>query len=659
MFSVLQSKKLETRINKKKATVCGLLFFLSLFSFAAHAQNNYQNSDQCISQVMSAIESKQLYKDPNWLRLLHYRRTFPIFQSQADGKYFFTAKDGNKNPESEMKTFAHALCDGRLIETGKKNIPQLPARCLFPVREEYLRKNLGFNKAQWPTPDCKDLNQWRDRMSAGSLTLVFSSYYPNSPSSVFGHTLIRVNRKINGVMVNSPLLSQGVNYAAVSDTSNPLKYAIWGLFGGFRGEYAALPYFYKVREYSDAESRDLWEYDLNLTQEQVNLFVDHVWELGFTNFNYYYFNENCSYHLLTTLEAVVPNINPSEQIPFWVIPADTIKAVAETPGLIQKIEFRPSVYRQFLARYEKIKDQTLLRSAFKQVVFNKNFDQVKKLNTTQQALVMDAVLDYWDFKNFRDLIDPKTESAAFKQQLLSHRAKLPTTEELTFVVTEKMQPEKSHGSFRYGLGFGNESIDGNFAELDLRFALHDLLDDSTGLPEFAKIDFFRFRGRTYEQFKKTNLEAFRFVDVELLAPVYEFHHPISWRFTMGAERTRHLFCEHCMAPDFLIQGGYAYSFYQDKILTYALAGAHAYWPEGLGFLGGPQASAGLRFKWTRSIASLLEGEWQHILGPKRETYAKLNLETRYNINKDLALSLDLMKGDNNDGQALLKLFIYR
>ena len=576
-----------------------------------------------------------------------------------DGKHFFLAKDGMKNPESEIKALATSLCQGSLHPTGKDRIPQLPARCQFPAREDYLLQKLNLMKAPWPTPNCPDLAQWREKMAAGSLTLVFSSYYPNNPSSVFGHTLVRVNRKTPAGVINSPLLSQGVNYAATTDTKNPIKYALWGLLGGFAGEYASMPYFYKVREYSDSESRDLWEYDLNLTQKQVELFVDHVWELGFTHFNYYYFNENCSYHLLTTLEAVVPDISPSEQIPFWVIPADTIKAVADTPNLIKKVEFRPSVYRQFLARYDKIKNHKNLRSAFRQIVFYKNFTEVKNLEPIQQALVMDAALDYWDFKNFKDLIDPQSAPSAYKQQLLSFRAKLPTTEELVFVVDEKMQPEKSHGSFRYGLGGGHESIDGNFAELDLRFSLHDLLDDSTGLPENARIDFFRFRARTYEQFKKTTLESFRFVDVELLAPIYEFHIPVSWRFSMGVDRVRHLFCDHCSSPDLLLQGGYAYDFYREKILIYGLAGGHVYWPEGMGLLGSPQLSAGLRLKWSRKVASLLEYDWQRILGPQRDSYGRVNFETRYSITKDLAISADFMRDEKNDFQSLFKIFIYR
>ena len=657
MFSALASKILRLRINKKKAAVSGLLFFLC---FSCIEKSFASSTESCTSQVLTAIENKKLYKDPQWLRVLHFRRTFPIFQSQADGKYFFLSDKGMKDPEAEMKTLGKALCDGSLHATGRERIPQLAARCQFPVREKFLQQRLGFNKAPWPEIACPDLEQWRKRTDPGSLTLVFSSYYPNNPSSVFGHTLMRVNRKkVAGVLVDSPLLSQGINYAATSTTSNPVKYALWGLFGGFEGEFASMPYFYKVREYSDAESRDLWEYDLNLTQEELDLFVDHVWELGFTYFNYYYFNENCSYHLLTTLEAVMPQISPSEKIPFWVIPADTIKAVANTPGLVKKVNYRPSVYRQFIARYDGIRNDKKLRKAFNQVTFHKNFDEVKSLDPMSQAMVMDASLDFWDFKHFKDLVDQQSEESKYKQSLLGYRAKLPTTPELTFPIDENLQPDKSHGSMRYGLFAGHENVDGGFAELDLKFALHDLLDDQRGLPDHAKIDFFRLRSRSFEGFKKTRIESFRFADVELLAPLNEFHYPMSWRFTFGATRTRHLFCDGCMAPDMLLQGGYAVDVANRKGLLYALAGGHGYWPEGSGALLSPQFSLGARWNWNHSFVSLLEGEWQHVLGPNRDTYRTLNFETRYLAKKDFALGVEVTKGDFNDFQSMFKLFLYR
>ena len=478
--------------------------------------------------------------------------------------------------------------------------------------------------------------QWRQHFSAGSLTLVFSSYYPNNPASVFGHTLIRVNRKSN----SSPLLSQGVNYAAISDTRNPIKYVLWGLFGGFHGEFAVLPYFYKVREYSDFESRDLWEYDLNLTQEQVDRFIDYLWETRSTQFDYYYLSENCSYQLLKALEAAVPNLKLTEKLPWWVIPADTIKAVVETPGLVKKIEFRPSQYRQSLARYEKIKNNKDLRQAYNKINSSYDVEALKKLTLSEQALVLDMAL-------------PE------KPEWLAYRAKLPPAEEVKIEITQEDHPENSHGSFRYGVGGGHESIDGNFAELDLRFALHDLLDDSSGLPKNAKIEVLRLKARTYEQFKKSTVESFRLVDFQSLAPVNEIRTPLSWHFSFGIDRTRQIFCDYCSSSDMLAQVGYSYSFLRDKTLLYGLAGVHSYWPDGMGFLGSPQLNTGLRLKWSRRFSSLIDYEWQHVLGPKYEAYEKINFETRYLINKDLQVSADFVKGTHHDFQSLFKIFIFR
>src|SRR5205085_2119317 len=90
------------------------------------------------------------------------------------------------------------------------------------------------------------------------------------------------------------LLDYGVDYSATADTSNPVLYAFKGIFGFFPGTFHIFPYYYKVREYNDYESRDLWEYDLSLTPQQVTMLVAHLYELGATYFDYYYIDENCS-----------------------------------------------------------------------------------------------------------------------------------------------------------------------------------------------------------------------------------------------------------------------------------------------------------------------------------------------------------------------------
>ena len=40
-----------------------------------------------------------------------------------------------------------------------------------------------------------------------------------------------------------------------------------------------MPYYRKVKEYGDFESRDLWEYELDLNPEESRFMVEHIWEM--------------------------------------------------------------------------------------------------------------------------------------------------------------------------------------------------------------------------------------------------------------------------------------------------------------------------------------------------------------------------------------------
>ncbi|MBN4053178.1 DUF4105 domain-containing protein [bacterium AH-315-L15] len=48
------------------------------------------------------------------------------------------------------------------------------------------------------------------------------------------------------------------------DTENALLYVLKGFFGFLKGDFALFPYNVKVQTYSNMESRDLWECELNL-----------------------------------------------------------------------------------------------------------------------------------------------------------------------------------------------------------------------------------------------------------------------------------------------------------------------------------------------------------------------------------------------------------
>lgn len=543
------------------------MFWTLLFSLLAF--QSFGQNPNCIDDNLNTIQEKQLWNHSQWLRLLHMREGFFSPNSEVDGPVFFTSKDGFSSPKNELIETVKAFCGDQSRETESKAIPSIQPRCQFPARESFLK---GQGLGGWPTPSCPQLEDWKRKVGNTKVHLVFSSYYANNPSSVFGHTLLRFDRSQSDTnQLFNPLLSYGINFAGEPTTSNPALYALLGMTGGFRGVFASLPYYYKVREYTDFDSRDLWEYELNLSDEQRDLLLNHIWEQGFTHYNYYYFTENCSYHLLTTLDVAVPEYHLADKIPYWVIPVDTVKAVHQkSPGLVKKIAFRPSLFRQFHERMKRLERMKITKGFDRYLKTN---DFPESYSEEEKAYVMDTVLDYWDFKHSKKLLDAQSPQSKEKMKHLKVRAKLPMTDRLEFKASDYEQPDLSHETLRAGLSYQRSQLLGESYELDLRFALHDLLDPQIGYPKTAQIEFFRFKAAYYSEKDQIKLTDFKFFDVQLLSPLNNsLEKTYSWKALTAITR-ENLDCENCLTGKLLMQGGGTLGFMDETILFYGLAGA--------------------------------------------------------------------------------------
>ena len=182
--------------------------------------------------------------------------------------------------------------------------------------------------------------EWRAAIDANQLTLVFASAYVNNPGSMYGHTLLRVDAAAQDERTR--LLAYAISFAAGTDETNGFVYALKGLVGGYRGVFSMLPYYLKVREYSDLEHRDLWEYELDLNAAEIERVLAHAWELLPVYFDYFFFDENCAYHLLGLLQVARPDLELTAQFPLWALPVDSVRALTEHAGLVRKIVYRPS-----------------------------------------------------------------------------------------------------------------------------------------------------------------------------------------------------------------------------------------------------------------------------------------------------------------------------
>ena len=357
------------------------------------------------------------------------------------------------------------------------NRPATVIRFAVPGAFRLLSRRLALAGPGLPQPSCPELVEFVNRIQARSAVLVFSSYYLNNPASAFGHTFLRLRR---GDQAGSDLLDYGVDFSADVDTGNAVLYAFKGLTGLFPATFKRMPYFYKVREYNDYESRDLWEYELNLSPETLTMLVLHVWELGFTTFDYYYITENCSYHILGLLEAASPDLDLIDRLRTPVIPADTVKALFANRGLVAGVHFRPSVRTQFRRRVRELDGAE--RAAVRSLALQPAAALPPDWSAETHSKVMDAALDYVDVTHGRALLENSSSAAAdLRQELLVRRARLgaggadPASQ-----LPSDQSPEGGHGSARAGVAVGATSRGELFQSLEARLALHDSWTPSPG-----------------------------------------------------------------------------------------------------------------------------------------------------------------------------------
>ena len=317
-----------------------LLASMALISCSALAQNPALPS----AEKLAAIADQQ-----QWAHLLHYR-LHPFtrrFISQNDSPNFFLADNGKTSLQAELEANLHAFMQNDLADNQS-------AQCQFPARYHWLKIQLP--EVNFIDQPCSEFTQWEHELQADHLTLIFPASHINSPSSMYGHTLIRMDKKDPN---SSKLLAHSVNFAANADPNdNELVFSWKGLTGGYPGVVSVLPYYAKTNEYSHMEYRDIWEYKLNLDQQETAQFVRHVWESKDSYFDYFFFDENCSYRLLALLDASSERIDVTDDFQFTAIPVDTIRALQQR-GLIDSTEYRPSAASEMEHKSQQASERVL------------------------------------------------------------------------------------------------------------------------------------------------------------------------------------------------------------------------------------------------------------------------------------------------------------
>lgn len=481
---------MKTQLFLKKIHISFLIFgLLIILPIQTFAEQNYEN------QLIQSANELKLHQKRYWHLLLHYKKNiFGNYTSEIDGKDFFLSKEGKTNPKLELeqtiRSFFQAKPEGENV---------LHPQCKYPARYKWLKEKLNFDENLLKEIHCERFVRWKNSLNPKGITLVFSSYYMNAPASMFGHTLFKIDSKQN---VGHELLDYGINFAAgIGGETNPIIYAYKGLFGLFPGNFSIFPYYLKVNEYNDLESRDMWEYEMNLKQDESERFLLHLWELGGTYFDYYFFDENCSYRLLHLLEVSRPSLRLVNKTKFIVAPSDTIKIYLNEEGLVTTRNYRPSLYSKIKQKLVKMTKEE--RKLYNEILKTKRPFHEYDFDEKKRTLIVDAILDTYRYRKLADTSD-EDDKKKYRNYLLE-RSQM--NEEYALDEKNEMTtpPDYSHGMSRVYLGGGTSNI-GNFWEASYRIGYHDLMNNDKGHVPNSEVQFLNLNIRQYDNEKDKSIQ---------------------------------------------------------------------------------------------------------------------------------------------------------
>ncbi|WP_449697254.1 Lnb N-terminal periplasmic domain-containing protein [Alcanivorax limicola] len=489
------------------APLSGLLCSLCLLSSASYA----------------SVPVAELAESPRWQALMHINRGATLRgrgRSYVTDESFFLSPDGRDDPAAELEASIAALAEA-----------DSQARCAYPARYRFIAEQFGWQDSA-PFAHCEEYLSWREQIPDGPVVLIFPAAYLNSPSSMFGHTLLR----IDGEEEDGVWLSQAVNFGAQVDSSdNSIFYIYRGLAGGYPGYFSIVPYLTKIQDYAHLENRDMWEYTLSLDDEERRWLVEHLWELRDIRFDYYFFDENCSFRLLELIEVARPGSRLLDDYRFAEVPVNTVRALQDA-GLIEKRVYRPSK----AAELDHLASQLspAARRLARRLAADPSLadeDEFLSHPVEQQRLMAQTAYEFLRFRNRTRERDAQVARNSLAMLRLVNRLSGQVVAEAV-PLSEPEPPEEGHATKMIAAAYGQREGH-EFGEVQLRYTYHDLFDNSTGFLRGAQIEGINVRLRSTES-AALKLERFDLVNIRSLAPRSTFVRPVSWFVHAGIERVQ-------------------------------------------------------------------------------------------------------------------------
>lgn len=317
-----------------------------------------------------------------WLGHFFYEKRGDQFKSLVASPRYFLSPTGQTDPQGELS---------ETIKRLQSSVPMDSSEyCRFISRYELVLNQ--FPELRKPFHKCIKFEEWHNKLSIDEVRLAFATGYIKNPASSFGHLFLKLVSKSKP----SELLSYGINFSAQTGSESGALYALKGLFGLYSGGFVFLPYHQLIKDYSDLEGRDIWEYSLELTTQEIRRLLTFIYEFDANYIDYTFLKYNCA----GVLERLIYTIkdNPGFRITSikpWIIPSESFRKIAN--GISTKrYRYQPSL-------------KTQRGSLENQLSLVKKKEIKNELNSKNKLKLSTNSLDYL-------LLDKKIESSSFNDE---------------------------------------------------------------------------------------------------------------------------------------------------------------------------------------------------------------------------------------------------
>lgn len=534
---------------------CLSVFSILLLCFS-HTYANEAN-------VQDTDELTDISQSRTWLLLLGYpdRKKSSILTES-----FFLAREGSHNPFNELMATLSAFSKPSIIDT-----PDQHPQCLFRARYYFLDKRLNLKEYRIIPQPCPGYDAFNYNGGTTSISLVFANGYFGNPASYYGHFLLKLNPAKDGI---TDLEKTTINFGAIfPPNENMPTYIFKGIFGGYQSKFRQQQYYEQSLNYGEIELRDVWEYELNLTRDEVELLTAHLWELLGVKYRYYFFNRNCAYRMAVVIELVLDKKLTNTKRP-WQIPQHIIQQLAsiEHHGmpLIKDVRYIPSRQSRLYQRYFKLVKHE--RDRLNKLINNNDLlesEIFEDLPLTSKHRLLDVMLDYYQYLTIREYMEEATVKKSY-QTVLSKRFRLPPgISEINF--ESGGPPHKGRKPSYIQLGAINRDKNSGVS-IKIRPAYYDTLDYASGHIKYSLLSMGELDLETRND--ELIIKSLGIVKVESIQrnatglPGDRMH---SWYVNSGFINNSDD-CDDCL--DFLVNGGLGLSksIGNDKLIISAFLG---------------------------------------------------------------------------------------